>query len=112
MLLENKPDRQPGDPLLLEALWAEALAELRLQMLPVAYNRLLLGSQVLSAASTPTFWVIVARNEYACEWLTHRLYPMMARTATAVAGRPMMLCFIPGYWARRNGQLLIVNRQS
>ena len=99
------------ESLSLDWLWRETLAELRGQLLRQTFDAWLLGSRVVVGASAPRFWVVATRNEYASEWLTHRLYPVVWRTATAVAGRPVTLCFIPAFVARRNGQLLIVNGQ-
>jgi chromosomal replication initiation ATPase DnaA len=92
-------------------LWRETLAELRGQLLRQTFDAWLLGSRVVVGASAPRFWVVATRNEYASEWLTHRLYPVVWRTATAVAGRPVAPCFIPAFVARRNRQSSIVNRQ-
>ena len=66
------PTNAPGE------LWQEALFELRLQMTKAAFNTWLADSCVLATASTPDFWVIVVRNEFASEWLTYRLCPIVS----------------------------------
>lgn len=81
----------------LDELWRLTLAELRRQTAVVTFNTWLANSQVVVPACTPTFWVIVVRNEYACDWLSHRFYPVASRAATAVAAQPVSLCFIPRY---------------
>ncbi len=84
----------PGTP---GSLWQSTLAELRQQTAVVTFNTWLANSQVVVPACTSTFWVIAVRNEYACDWLSHRFYPVAARAATAVAAWPVTLCFIPRY---------------
>jgi hypothetical protein len=78
-----------------EALWQEMLAELRPQMSASTFHNWLGGSHLLSRASTPGFWVVVVRNEYAWEWLTCRLYPVVGRTVAWVVGQEVMVCFVP-----------------
>ncbi len=90
----------PGTP---GSLWQSTLAELRQQTAVVTFNTWLANSQVVVPACTPAFWVIAVRNEYACDWLSHRFYPVAARTAAAVAARPISLCFIPRYAALNTG---------
>ncbi len=87
----------------LDELWRLTLAELRGQTAVVTFNTWLAGSQVVDAACTATFWVIAVRSEYACDWLRHRFYQTAARAATAVAARPISLCFIPRYAALTPG---------
>lgn len=79
----------------LDNLWRLTLADLRGQTAVVTFNTWLAGSRIVAPACTATFWVIAVRNEYACDWLSHRFYPTAARTATAVAACPVTLCFIP-----------------
>lgn len=81
----------------LDELWRLTLAELRGQTAVVTFNTWLVGSRIVTPACTPAFWVIAVRNEYACDWLSHRFYPVAARAATAVATWPVTLCFIPRY---------------
>ena len=80
-----------------DELWRLTLAELRGQTAVVTFNTWLVGSRIVTPACTPAFWVIAVRNEYACDWLSHRFYPVAARAATAVAAWPVTLCFIPRY---------------
>ncbi|MBK8986258.1 MAG: hypothetical protein IPM39_09280 [Chloroflexi bacterium] len=80
-----------------DELWRLTLAELRGQTAVVTFNTWLASSRIVATGCTPSFWVVAVRNEYACDWLSHRFYPTAARTATAVAARPVTLCFIPRY---------------
>ena len=80
-----------------DALWRLALVELRQQMTKTTFNHLLLGSYILTTASTPVFWVIVVRNESAWAWLTYRLYPIVKRTLVDLAGYEVTICFIPSH---------------
>ena len=61
-------------------LWQATLFELRLQMTKATYNTWLADSCLLATASTPHFWVIVVCNEFAWDWLTYRLCPVIERT--------------------------------
>lgn len=83
------PCYAPGD------LWRLTLAELRQQMTKATFNAWLVDSCILTAPSTPTFWVVVVRNEYAWEWLTYRLYPVIERTLVGLVGDAVTICFIP-----------------
>ena len=87
----------PHDDLhdMLGDLWQLALDELRLQMTKATFNTWLADSCILTAASTPIFWVIVVKNEYASEWLTYRLCPVVLRTVDGLVGNKVTICFIP-----------------
>ena len=78
-----------------DKLWRLALAELRQQMTKATFNAWLVDSCILTAPSTPTFWVVVVRNEYAWEWLTYRLFPVIERTIGGLVGDTVTICFIP-----------------
>lgn len=82
------PCYAPGD------WWRLALAELRQQMTKATFNTWLVDSRLLAPASTPSFWVIVVRNEYAWEWLTFRLCPVVERTVVGLVGDEVTICFI------------------
>lgn len=83
------PCYAPGD------LWQLALTELRQQMTKATFNTWLVDSYVLADASTPIFWIVVVRNEYASEWLTYRLCPVVVRTVGGLLGNEVTICFIP-----------------
>lgn len=83
------PTHAPG------ALWPVALVELQRQMTKATFNIWLVDSCVLTTASTPVFWVIVVSNEYAWEWLTYRLCPVIERTVDGLVGNEVTICFIP-----------------
>jgi chromosomal replication initiation ATPase DnaA len=76
-------------------LWRTTLFELRLQMTKATFNTWLADSFLLPAASSPAFWVVVVRNEYASEWLTYRLYPVIERTVLGLVQSDVTICFVP-----------------
>jgi chromosomal replication initiation ATPase DnaA len=78
-----------------DELWPVALAELRLQMTKATFNAWLADSCVISEASNLPFLVISVRNQYAHEWLTYRLQPVIVRTLTGIAGYKVEVYFIP-----------------
>lgn len=78
-----------------DELWPAALAELRLQMTKATFNAWLVDSWVISTASQLPFLVVSVRNQYAQEWLTYRLQPVIVRTLTGIAGYTVEVCFIP-----------------
>ena len=91
-------DQQPAPTLPAytpDALWSAALVELRLQMTKTTFNAWLADSYVIATASQLPFLVISVRNQYAQEWLTNRLQPIIIRTLTSIAGYPVKVCFIP-----------------
>lgn len=102
MTIQTHPLPTGPDP---ETLWQLALTDLRWQMTRATFNAWLVGSRALPAASTATFLVVVVGNEYAADWLTHRLAPMVARTLVDLTGGPMVVCFVPGHLStpRRTG---------
>lgn len=78
-----------------ETLWQIALGELKQQMTKATFNTWLVDSYVIPGASSPVFLVVAVRNQYACEWLTYRLQPVVVRTLAGVAGYEVEVCFIP-----------------
>jgi chromosomal replication initiation ATPase DnaA len=89
---------QPVFPPLVSApdkLWPLVLADLRQQMTKATFNTWLVDSRILTAPSTPTFWVVVVRNEYAYEWLTNRLAPVIERTLVGLVDSKVIICFVP-----------------
>ena len=89
------PNHAPGE------LWQIALFELRLQMTKATFNTWLADSCVLATASTPHFWVIVVRNEFAWEWLTYRLCPVIERTVVGLMEKQVTVCFVPRAMRRK-----------
>lgn len=89
------PNHAPGE------LWQIALFELRLQMTKATFNTWLADSCVLTTASTPHFWVIVVRNEFAWEWLTYRLCPVIERTVVGLMEKQVTVCFVPRAMRRK-----------
>jgi hypothetical protein len=89
------PRRPPAAPAYSpEILWQIALGELQLQMTKATFNAWLLGSRAIPEASGPAFLTVSVRNQYAREWLTHRLQPLIARTLAGVAGYEVDVNFI------------------
>lgn len=82
-------------------LWRTTLFELRLQMTKATFNTWLADSFILTAASTPAFWVIVVRNEFAWEWLTYRLCSVIERTVVGLMGKQVTVCFVPRAMRRK-----------
>jgi chromosomal replication initiation ATPase DnaA len=78
-----------------ETLWQIALGELKQQMTKDTFNAWLVDSRVIPGASSPAFLVVAVRNQYAYEWLTYRLQPVVVRTLTGMAGYEVAVCFIP-----------------
>jgi len=89
------PTPVPGE------LWQTILFELRLQMTKATFNTWLADSRLLTTASTPHFWVIVVCNEFAWEWLTYRLCPVIERTVVGLVEKPVTICFVPRVRRRR-----------
>ena len=89
--------QQPHLPLtfsVLDELWHAVLDALYHQMTRTTFHNWLAGSYILKASSTPFFWVVVVRNEFAWEWLTYRLYPVIER-AVALVRADVLVCFVP-----------------
>jgi chromosomal replication initiation ATPase DnaA len=97
-MIMTRPLQQPAHPLPAytpEELWHLVLAELRQQMTKTTFNAWLVDSCILSTSSTSAFWVVVVRNEFAWEWLTYQLSPVVERTIVGLVGNAVTICFIP-----------------
>lgn len=88
--------RRPLSPLPYspEALWQQALDELRRLVTRAAFTSWLAGSRVLLSASTPLRLTVEVPTPYAQEWLAYRLQPVIARTLAGIAGYPLDICFV------------------
>ena len=97
MMIESVVSQPVCSPLVAppDKLWPLVLANLRQQMTKATFNTWLVDSHILTAPSTPAFWVVVVRNEYAYEWLTNRLSPVIERTLVGLVGSKVVVCFIP-----------------
>lgn len=82
-------------PYLPETLWQITLSELKHQMARATFNAWLIDSRVIPEASSSVFLIISVQNQYAYEWLTYRLQPVIVRTLTGVAGYQVEVYFIP-----------------
>jgi len=98
MMIESILSQPVFSPLVVapDKLWPLVLADLRQQMTKATFNTWLVDSRILTAPSTPAFWVVVVRNEYAYEWLTNRLSPIIERTLVGLVGSKVIICFVPG----------------
>ena len=97
MMIESIVSQPVFSPLVVapDKLWPLVLADLRQQVTKATLNTGLVDSRILTAPSTPAFWVVVVRNEYAYEWLTNRLSPIIERTLVGLVGSKVIICFIP-----------------
>ena len=75
-------------------LWKQALEELRLQMTKATFQTWLAHSYVIGLTRLPAGLTVVVRNNYAKEWLTHRLQGVVNQTLSAIAGQPVTVDFI------------------
>jgi hypothetical protein len=83
-----------------DELWQMALSDLRYQMTKATFNTWLADSHVLTPVSNRHTLVIAVRNQYAQEWLTYRLSPLIARTLTDMVGYGIEFCFVSKYYAK------------
>ena len=97
MMIESIVSQPVFSPLVVapDKLWPLVLADLRQQMTKATFNTWLVDSRILTAPSTPAFWVVVVRNEYAYEWLTNRLAPVIERTLVGLVDSKVIICFVP-----------------
>ena len=97
MMIESILSQPVFSPLVAapDKLWLLVLADLRQQMTKATFNTWLVDSRILTAPSTPAFWVVVVRNEYAYEWLTNRLSPVIERTLVGLVDSKVIICFVP-----------------
>lgn len=83
-----------------DELWQMALSELQHQMTKATFNTWLADSYVLTPVSNLHTLVIAVRNQYAQEWLTYRLSPLIARTLADMVGYGIEFCFVPKCYAK------------
>jgi hypothetical protein len=74
------------------AVWRTALDELKLQLTGATFDTWLRRSSAV--AFEGDMLVVGVQNEYAQDWLTHRLAEMVQRTLTGIAGRAMAVRFV------------------
>lgn len=76
------------------ALWQQTLGELELQMTRATFDTWLRGSECSDYdAGTHTLTVAV-NNQYAVEWLEHRLYHLVERTLRRITGNGTVARFV------------------
>jgi hypothetical protein len=68
-------------------LWTQVLGELRLAMTTATFDTWVAGTDLLSYDPENGRMLVGVANSYALDWLQHRLIDVIARTATAQAGR-------------------------
>lgn len=77
-----------------ESAWKATLGELELQMTKATFNTWLKDAQLL--ASDDELFVVGVRNDYARDWLEHRLHGAVVRTLSAIVGQEMDVRFVVG----------------
>ena len=83
-------------------LWDSALGDLKLQMTKATFATWLRDTWIADyRPGTPDrhkedCLVIGVRNEYAGDWLAHRLSPLIARTLSGLVGHPVQVEFEVG----------------
>lgn len=76
------------------ALWEKVKAEVRLQMTRGTYAAHIQATHCIGPNGAPDTWGIITENPYSVDWLSgERLRPILERTASQVAGRPIHLTF-------------------
>jgi chromosomal replication initiator protein len=71
--------------MLAETAWKATLEELELQLTKATFNTWLKDARLI--ASDDHEYVIGVRNDYARDWLEHRLQGAIVRTLSAITGR-------------------------
>ena len=75
-------------------LWPQLLDYLKLQLTRPTFNHHLARSQLLPVASNPMQLVVAVPNPYSADWLNGRFWSLVNRSATELAGRPLVVKFI------------------
>lgn len=74
-----------------EAAWKATLGELEMQMTKATFNTWLKDSRLVDCQEDE--YVIGVRNDYARDWLEHRLKDMIARTLSSMTGKKVNIRF-------------------
>lgn len=74
-----------------QAMWKHTLAELELQMTKATFNTWLKDARFISQEAGVL--TIAVKNEYAKDWLEHRLKDTIARTYATICGEEVTLVF-------------------
>jgi len=90
-MIERVGEREDDELGPARAWWGKTLEELQLQMTKATFDTWLRGSQVL--ALDGDCLVIGVRQAYAVDWLQNRLLPVILRTLTRHAPRPLEVEF-------------------
>lgn len=80
--------------MLAETAWKATLEELELQLTKATFNTWLKDARMI--ASDDHEYVIGVRNDYARDWLEHRLQGAIVRTLSAIAGHEVTVRFVVG----------------
>lgn len=75
-----------------ETAWKATLGELELQMTKATFNTWLKDARLL--ANEEDVYVIGVRNDYAKDWLEHRLHDTILRTLSAILRKPAKIRFV------------------
>ncbi|MDT8304971.1 MAG: chromosomal replication initiator protein DnaA [Anaerolineae bacterium] len=78
--------------MLAETAWKATLEELELQLTKATFNTWLKDARLI--ASDDQEYVIGVRNDYARDWLEHRLQGAIVRTLSAIAGEVVSVRFV------------------
>jgi chromosomal replication initiator protein len=80
--------------MLAETAWKATLEELELQLTKATFSTWLKDARLI--ASDDQEYVIGVRNDYARDWLEHRLQGAIVRTLSAIAGHEVTVRFVVG----------------
>ena len=77
-----------------DAAWKATLGQLEMQMTRATFNTWLRDTNVMTV--TGNEYMIRVQNDYAKDWLTHRLQDTIVRTLSAVVSEPATVRFVVG----------------
>lgn len=72
-------------------IWKHTLTELEFQMTKATYNTWLKDARLARYDELNNTFVIAVRNEYALDWLQHRLKSTIEHTLSTIAGMPLFI---------------------
>ncbi len=80
--------------MLAETAWKATLGELELQLTKATFSTWLKDARLI--ASDDDEYIVAVRNDYARDWLEHRLQGAIVRTLSAVTGQEVTVRFVVG----------------
>ena len=81
-----------ANPLTPEQAWTSALSQLQLEMTRATFETWLKETHLLGADNGA--WQVAVKNEFAKDWLDHRLRETVDRTLTNIVGHPVRIQFV------------------